>query len=71
MNFRKAKEPQIASVIRGKSPCTSMSFHEDGEKLFVTSEADSRMRVVDCLRGASDSPPIKFERDGIQLVEAT
>lgn len=71
MNFRQPKEPKICSVIRGKSPCTSMSYHEDGTHLFVASEADSRMRVVDCLKGVADAPAIKFERDGIRLVEAT
>lgn len=71
MDFRKQQEPKICSVIRGKRPCTSMSFHEDGAHLFVTSEADSRMRLVDCLRGVSDTPAIKFERDGVRLVEAT
>lgn len=48
-----------------------MSYHEDGTHLFVASEADSRMRVVDCLKGVADAPAIKFERDGIRLVEAT
>lgn len=48
-----------------------MCYHEDGNHLFVTSEADSRMRLVDCQRGVSDTPAIKFERDGVRLVEAT
>lgn len=71
MDFSQRNEPKISAVIRGKSPCSSMSYHEEGNHLFVTSEADSRMRLVDCQRGVSDTPAIKFERDGVRLVEAT
>jgi WD40 repeat protein len=71
MDFRQPKAPKICAVIRGKSPCTSMCYHEDGNHLFVTSEADSRLRLVDCQRGISDTPAIKFERDGVRLVETT
>lgn len=72
MDFRQPKQPKISAVIRGgKGSCTSISYHEDGNHLYVTSEADSRMRIVDCQRGVSDTPAIKFERDGICLVEAT
>jgi hypothetical protein len=71
MDFSQPKSPKISAVIRGKNPCTSMCYHEDGNHLFVTSEADSRMRLVDCQRGVSDTPAIKFERDGVRLVEAT
>lgn len=72
MDFREAKKPKICAVIRGgKGSCTSMSYHDDGIHLFVTSESDSRMRVIDCQRGVSDTPAIKFERDGVSIVEAT
>mmetsp|Transcript_19941 Transcript_19941/g.24595 ORF Transcript_19941/g.24595 Transcript_19941/m.24595 type:complete len:362 (-) Transcript_19941:782-1867(-) len=73
MNFHPGQpnEPKICAVIRGKNPSTSMCYHEDGQHLFVTSEADSRLKVIDCQRGVSDAPPIKFERSGIRLVETT
>lgn len=72
MDFRLPKQPKICAVVRGgKGSCTSMSYHDSGNHLFVTSEADSRMRIVDCQRGVSDSPAIKFERDGVSLVQAT
>jgi len=50
---------------------TSIAYHEDGIHLFVASEEDSRLRLVDCQKGTSEPPPLKFERDGIRLVEAT
>lgn len=62
----------MAAVIRGKkSPATSMSYHEDGDHLFVTSEADCRLQVIDCNRGVSDKPAIKFEKDGVRIVQST
>jgi hypothetical protein len=64
-------DPKIASVIRGKAAATCMSYHEDGAHLFVTSEADSRLRVIDCQRGLADKPALKFERDGVRLVQST
>lgn len=63
--------PSIGAVIRGKRPATCMSYHEDGSYLFITSEEDSRLRIVDCLRGTSDKPAFKFERDGVKLVQST
>jgi len=65
------KGPKIGAVIRGKSPATSISYHEDGNHLYVTSESDSKLRLVDCQNGTSDRPAYKFERDGVRLVEKT
>mmetsp|Transcript_17134 Transcript_17134/g.32419 ORF Transcript_17134/g.32419 Transcript_17134/m.32419 type:complete len:359 (-) Transcript_17134:57-1133(-) len=71
MDFRQ-EGPKIAAVIRGKkSPATSMSYHEDGEHLFVTSEADCRLLMIDCNRGVSEKPAIKFEKDGVRIVQST
>jgi len=64
-------QPRIGAVIRGKAPATSISYHEDGKHLYVTSESDNRMRLIDCQRGVSDSSPLKFEKDGIRIVEST
>lgn len=70
MDFRQGG-PKIGTVLRGKSPSTCMRYHEDGGYLFVTSEEDSRLQIIDCNRGAADRPAIKFEKDGIRLVEST
>jgi len=64
----------MGAVIRGKAPVTSLSFHEDGQHLFIASAGDSKLRFVDCLKGAicADQPDgIKLEKDGVRLVEAT
>jgi len=71
MDFTRSGIPKIGSVIRGKSPASCISYHEDGVFLYVVSEEESRMRIVDCQRGVSDTSPIKFEKDGVRLVEAT
>jgi hypothetical protein len=39
--------------------------------LFVASEADSRLRVIDCQKGLSEQPAIRCEREGVYLVEPT
>jgi len=70
MDFRNGG-PKIASVIRGKAPATCVSYCQDGSHIFVTSESDSRLRVIDCQRGVSDKPALKFERDGVRLVQST
>jgi len=66
-----SSSPDICALIRGKAPSTCMSYHEDGIHLFVTSETDHRLRVIDTIRGTSDTAPIKFEKEGIHLVQAT
>jgi len=71
MNFDQTGTPRIGTVIRCKKPATCISYHEEGTHLYVASEEDSSLRVVDCQRGTSDSPALRFEKDGIRLVEAT
>ena len=61
----------IGSVVNGRAPASSMSFHSSGKRLFVASESDSRLQVVDCLQGKADRPALKFERETIRLVHAT
>lgn len=71
MEFTAPGVPQIGSVVPGKESVSSASFHSDGIHLFVASENDSRLRIVDCQTGKSDQPAIRCEREGISLVEAT
>lgn len=62
--------PQVGAVIPGKTKVTDASFHEDGVHLFVAS-TDSKLQIIDCQQGRQTSPPLKFESEGISLVEAT
>eukprot|EP00559_Dactyliosolen_fragilissimus_P007051 CAMPEP_0184857176 /NCGR_PEP_ID=MMETSP0580-20130426/2341_1 /TAXON_ID=1118495 /ORGANISM="Dactyliosolen fragilissimus" /LENGTH=355 /DNA_ID=CAMNT_0027352625 /DNA_START=51 /DNA_END=1118 /DNA_ORIENTATION=- len=71
MDFTRTGIPKIGAVVRGKSPVTCISYHSDGVHLYVTSEGDGRMRLVDCKRGVSDAPALKFETEGVKLVEST
>lgn len=63
--------PNIGAVIRGRSPVTSLSYHSDGTTLFVASEEDCRLRLINCQSGTADRPAVRFEREGIRLVEST
>lgn len=66
-----SQPPKIGAVIRGEEPVTSLSFHEDGVHLFAASTKDNKLRLIDCDKGTSDSPAIKCEREGVNLVQAT
>jgi len=71
MDFSIAGTPAIGAVIPGRKEVTSMSYHEKGERLFVASAADNQLQVIDSLNGKAMGPPLKCEREKIQLVEAT
>jgi hypothetical protein len=71
MEFNQEGVPQVAAVIPGNKPATSACFHADGKHLFVASEADNRLRVIDCQKGVSEQAAIRFEREGVYLVEPT
>jgi hypothetical protein len=66
--------PAIAAVIPGSSPAISMSYFEDGSRLFVASEKDSSLQVIDCWTGkASDglAVPLQCEREKIHAIAST
>mmetsp|Transcript_51295 Transcript_51295/g.109173 ORF Transcript_51295/g.109173 Transcript_51295/m.109173 type:complete len:349 (-) Transcript_51295:182-1228(-) len=74
MDFSSEPGPKMGCVIRGRAPATSLSYHESGSHLFVASEKDSVLRIIDCLNGGAptDRPPmIKLQREGIRTVRAT
>ena len=71
MEFNQESAPQVGAVIPGNNPVTSASFHADGVHLFVASEADNRIRLIDCQKGVSEQPSIRCEREGVYLVEPT
>ena len=66
--------PKMGCVVRGRAPATSLSYHESGSHLFVASEEDAALRVVNCLSGGPPSDrigSIKLQREGIRTVRAT
>jgi COMPASS component SWD2 len=81
MDFGSEPGPKMGCVVRGRAPVVSLSYHESGSHLFVASEKDSVLRVVDCLRGdgasggGGSSPPwppmIRLQREGIRIIRST
>lgn len=71
MDFTQPGKPELAAVVPGKSPVTSLSFHEDGRVLYAASEGDARLQVIDCLTGKAEQPALRVEREQIHTVEAT
>ena len=61
-------------VCRGRAPVTSISYHESGSHLFVASEKESSLRIIDCLNGCmpNDRPSlIKLSAKGIHIIQST
>jgi len=71
MNFSTPGTPAIGAVIPGRNDATFMSYHEKGERLFVASATDNTLQVIDCLNGKAAGPPLRCEREKIQIVKAT
>ena len=71
MDFSTPGTPAIAAVIPSRNDVTCMSYHEDGRRLFVASAADNQLQVIDCLNGKAQGPPLRCEREKIQVLEAT
>lgn len=74
MDFSSEPGPKMGCVVRGRAPATSLSYHESGSHLFVASEKDSVLRIVDCIKGGPPtdrSPMLKLQREGIRIVRAT
>ena len=70
MDFSSEPGPKMAACIRGRASATTLSYHESGSHLFVASEADSVLRIFDCLKGGTPQM-IKLQREGIKTVKAT
>jgi hypothetical protein len=71
MDFSVAGSPATGAIIPGKSTASSMSYHGNGQRLFVASEGDSRLQIIDCQNGKIEQVPLKCEREKIHLVQAT
>jgi len=77
-------DPKMGCVVRGRAPVTSLSYHSSGSNLFVASEKDSILRVVDCLNGNTsnnniviggggeyNNKMIRLQNQGIRIVKST
>ena len=70
--------PAVGAVLPNPQPITSVSYHEDGKRLYVASEGNATLQVVDCMTGkrcdtenAQYRHPLRTEREQIHVVEAT
>ena len=71
MDFSQQNIPAIGAVIPGNVPVSSLSYHREGKRLFVASNGDSRLQVVDSLNGRVAQVPLKAEKEEIDVIEAT
>jgi COMPASS component SWD2 len=71
MDFTKPDIPNIGAILPGRSPITSSSYHESGQRLFVASSEDSKLHIIDCSNGKPIQPSLKCELEGVRIVEAT
>jgi len=63
--------PKIGAAFGHKSAVSSLSYHDDGIQLFVVTEEDSKLMVINGRTGTSDQPPFRCEREGISKVTST
>lgn len=71
MTFTTPGSPAVGAVIQGKTTAVSMSYHGDGKRLYVASEEQPRLQIIDCQNGKAENVPLRFERGQIHLVQAT
>jgi len=63
--------PSLGSVIPHRYPSTSLSYHADGNHLFVANEKDSRVTLVDAIRTGKPIGQYKCDREGVSCLAAT
>jgi len=64
--------PKIGSSISQNHPTTSLSYHADGKHLFVATEKDSKVTLVDAIQtGNPIGKTYKCDREGISCLSAT
>ena len=63
--------PKIGSVVPHKYPSTSLTYHADGNHLFVATETDSRVTLVDAIRSGKPIGQYKCDREGVSALAAT
>lgn len=72
MDFNTGKGPNIASVIPHHHPVVSMAYHADGNHLFVGTEMDSKVTIVDAVRtGKPIGQAYRCDREGVSCLAPT
>ena len=71
MDFTRPGLPAIGAVFSSKTEATCLAYHESGKRLYVASSLDSRLQVIDCLEGKTDSPSLRCDREKIDIFEPT
>lgn len=71
MDFTSPNVPAVGAVFPGRNATTSLSYHEEGQHLFVASAGDHQLQVVDAVNGKAGQQALRCEREKLHLVEAT
>ena len=72
MDFSANNIPGIGSSIsHNGQKVSSMSYHNDGQHLFVATEDDSKLTVVDAIQTGKAKGIFSCQREGVSVVAAT
>lgn len=71
MNFILPKSPAVAAAFPGRNDVTCLSYHEGGGLLYAASAIDNQLLIVDSLEGQAKGPPLRCEREKLQVIAAT
>jgi hypothetical protein len=71
MDFRSTSGPNIGAVFPGRNVTSSLTYHENGERLYIASAMDHQLQIIDAVNGTILQPPLRCEREQLQFVEPT
>ena len=62
---------QSINTSTGTMGISDVSYHENGQTLYVVNQQESKLHVIDCLHGKLSHLPYKCESESIHIVAAT
>ena len=72
MDFNASNSPGIgSSIAHNGQKVSSLSYHNDGQHLFVATEDDSKLTVVDAIQTGKAKGIFSCQREGVSVVAAT
>lgn len=71
MDFTAPNVPAIGAVFPGRNVTSSLSYHEEGQRLFVASSGDHQLQIIDAVNGKAEQQALRCEHEKLSLVEAT